>query len=53
MTTDVAGYLPNDTPGIGRLILLGLQHAQGQVLQRVESGTVTTDQEAAPLPRRC
>ena len=26
MTTDVAGYLPNDTPGIGRLILLGLQH---------------------------
>jgi uracil permease len=26
MTTDVAGYLPNDKPGIGRLILLGLQH---------------------------
>src|SRR4029434_1631777 len=26
MITDVAGYLPNDKPGIGRLILLGLQH---------------------------
>src|SRR5262247_987612 len=26
MAKDVAGYLPNDKPGIGRLILLGLQH---------------------------
>src|SRR5262245_18868088 len=26
MTKDVAGYLPNDRPGFGRLILLGLQH---------------------------
>jgi uracil permease len=26
MTANVAGYLPNDRPEIGRLILLGLQH---------------------------
>jgi uracil permease len=26
MTTAVSGYLPNDKPEIGRLVLLGLQH---------------------------
>ena len=26
MATSVSGYLPNDRPGVGRLVLLGLQH---------------------------
>ena len=26
MATNVSGYLPNDRPGAGRLVLLGLQH---------------------------
>jgi uracil permease len=26
MATQVSGYLPNDRPGMGRLVLLGLQH---------------------------
>jgi uracil permease len=26
MATGVSGYLPNDRPGVGRLVLLGLQH---------------------------